>query len=64
MTKNDFRKIQEHLQKLFMNEDIKSTTDTVPTDVKGWISFEHINLRINLEEEFDIKFNVSDVIKI
>ena len=58
------KKIEKNVRALFMDETIVVTMEMVSSDVEGWDSFEHVNLLINLEEEFNIKFNINDVIKI
>lgn len=65
MTKETIlKKIEKNVRELFMDDSINVTMETVSTDVEGWDSFEHINLLVNLEEEFGIKFEMEEVIKI
>jgi len=37
------------------------TIDTVPEDVKGWDSMGHVTLASSLEQEFDLVFDVQEL---
>lgn len=45
----------------FDNESIVLTEETTADDVEEWDSLEHINLIVAVEEEFGIKFTMSEV---
>lgn len=54
-------RIRRVIQELFMDDSIEVTRDTVSADVKGWDSFEHINLLVSIEYEFNIRFDMAAV---
>lgn len=58
--------IMSQLQKVFAevfdDEDIVITEATVADDVDGWDSLTHITLIAEVEECFDMKFAMKDVI--
>ena len=58
----------EHLDKLtsifkilFNLADLELTDDLSAKDVPGWDSFNHVNLIINIEEEFGVQFTNDEV---
>jgi|TARA_B100001964_G_C13945395_1_gene470880 acyl carrier protein len=58
----------EHLDKLtsifkilFNLPDLELTDDLSAKDVPGWDSFNHVNLIINIEEEFGVQFTNDEV---
>lgn len=55
-------KLQEIIRDVFDDEDIVITADTVASDVDGWDSLMHITLIGTVEDEFDIKFAMKDVV--
>lgn len=66
-------KIQNIFREVFENPELKIFPKMTAKDVKGWDSFNHINLIVALENAFDISFtteemasmgNVGDLIKI
>jgi acyl carrier protein len=54
-------RIQQNIRELFMDESIIVTRDTVFSHVEGWDSFEHINLLVSIEHEFNVRFVMSEV---
>lgn len=54
-------RIRGTIQELFMDDSIEVTRDTVSADVEGWDSFEHINLLVSIEYEFNIRFDMAAV---
>ena len=46
---------------LFNLPDFELTDDLSAKDVPGWDSFNHVNLIINIEEEFGIQFTNDEV---
>ena len=46
---------------LFNRPDLELTDNLSAKDVPGWDSFNHVNLIINIEEEFGIKFTNDEV---
>ena len=55
-------KVNEVIQDVFDDEDIEVTEATVASDVDGWDSLMHITLIGTIEDEFDIKFAMKDVV--
>ncbi|SDB38535.1 acyl carrier protein [Pseudobutyrivibrio sp. YE44] len=55
-------KVNEIIQEVFDDEDIQVTDATVASDVDGWDSLMHITLIGTIEDEFDIKFAMKDVV--
>ena len=47
---------------VFDNEDIVVTDVTTAGDIEGWASLMHISLISAVEDEFDIKFNMKEVV--
>ena len=54
--------VNEVIQDVFDDEDIVVTEETVASDVDGWDSLMHITLIGTIEDEFDIKFAMKDVV--
>lgn len=54
-------RIRGTIRELFMDDSIEVTRDTVSADVEGWDSFEHINLLVSIEYEFNIRFDMAAV---
>ena len=54
-------RIRGAIRELFMDDSIEVTRDTVSADVEGWDSFEHINLLVSIEYEFNIRFDMAAV---
>ncbi|MCR5640548.1 MAG: acyl carrier protein [Lachnospiraceae bacterium] len=56
----------ERLHKVFWDilddDTIELTDETVADDVDGWDSFEHINLIVGVEEEFNMKIPMGKVV--
>lgn len=48
--------------RVFEDERIEIKNETTAQDVPGWDSLAHIDLIIQIEEEFDIKFITKDII--
>ena len=63
MNRNEvLEKINEIIRDVFDDEDIVVTETTVASDVDGWDSLMHITLIGTIEDEFDIKFAMKDVV--
>ena len=58
--------ILEKLNRLFIDffddENIAVTDETVASDIDGWDSFEHINLMVAVQDEFDIEIPMGKII--
>lgn len=48
-------------RRVFDDENLKIEDATTAQDVPGWDSLTHINLIIEIEEEFGLKFTVDDI---
>lgn len=57
-----FEKLNEVFRDVFEDDDITVDDSTTSADVDGWDSLEHINLINAIEQEFDIKFNMGQIV--
>lgn len=57
-----FEKLNEIFREVFEDDDIVVTEATSAADIEDWDSLTHITLISSVEEEFDIKFAMKDVI--
>ena len=48
-------------RRVFENDDIHITNEMTAQDVAEWDSLAHINLIVEIEEEFGLKFTVDDI---
>lgn len=63
MTREEvFNTLTEVFQDVFDDEDITINDETVADDIDGWDSLMHITLIATVEDEFDIKFAMKDVV--
>lgn len=63
MTREDvFIKLNEIFQEVFDDESIEVNETTNSEDIEDWDSLEHINLVAAIEQEFDIKFTMAQVV--
>ena len=63
MTREEvFAKLNEVFRDVFDDEDIVVTDETTAADIEDWDSLEHINLINAVEQEFDIKFNMGQIV--
>ena len=62
MTKQEiFEKLNEIFSDVF-DEDITVTADTTSADIEEWDSLTHITLISEVEDTFDMKFSMKDVL--
>lgn len=62
MTRSEvFEKLNEVFQDVFDTENIHVTDATTANDVKDWDSLTHITLISEVEDAFDIHFEMKDV---
>lgn len=58
--------VYERLNKVFRevldDDSVELRDETVADDVDGWDSFEHINLIVGVEEEFNFKIPMGKVV--
>ena len=57
-----FEKLNEVFRDVFFFFLITVEDSTTAADVDGWDSLEHINLINAIEQEFDIKFNMGQIV--
>lgn len=57
-----FERLNEVFRDVFDDDTITVAEDTTAADVDGWDSLMHITLISAVEDEFDIKFNMKDVV--
>ena len=57
--------IQERVQRIFRDvltrPDLTIVAESTPQSVPGWDSFNHVNLIIAIEEEFEIVFTTREI---
>lgn len=58
-----YEKLVPVFRDVFDDDSITVNDKTVSTDIEGWDSLTHITLISAVEDEFDIKFNMKDVVK-
>ena len=56
-----YQRINEVFQDVFDDDTITVNADTTADDIEDWDSLEHINLVVAIEEEFGMKFKMSEV---
>lgn len=62
MTKNElFTRLDDVFQDVFDDDTIHVNEDTTADDIEDWDSLEHITLIDAVEEEFGMKFKMSEV---
>ena len=54
-------KLSDIFKVLFNRPDLELNDNLTAKDVPGWDSFNHVNLIINIEEEFGIRFSNDEV---
>ena len=57
-------RVQEIFREVFDNQNITITENTSPEEIEDWDSFNHVKLILSLEEAFDIKFDVEEVLEL
>ena len=63
MTREEvYVRLNEVFQEVFDDEDIEVRDETTSDDIEDWDSLEHINLVAAIEQEFDIKFTMAQVV--
>ena len=54
-------KLANSFHRVFENDSIVLTDEMTAKDVEGWDSLAHINLIMDVEEEFGLRFTVDDI---
>ena len=63
MTRDEvFERLNTVFREVFDDDDIVVGEETNSDDIEDWDSLEHINLVNAVEQEFDIKFTMAQVI--
>ena len=58
---DQLEKLSNVFRVLFNLPDIELNDNLTAKDISGWDSFNHVNLIINIEEEFNARFSNSEV---
>jgi acyl carrier protein len=56
-----FKKMNKIFRDVFDDNDIVLSDKTTAANIEGWDSMEHINLVLQIEEEFNLRFNMKDI---
>ena len=63
MTREEvFEKLNEVFRDVFEDDDITVNDATTAADIEDWDSLEHINLVNAIEQEFEIKFSMGEIV--
>ncbi len=63
MTREEiFGELNEVFRDVFDDESITVTDETTADDIEDWDSLEHINLLAAVEQQFDVKFNMGQIV--
>ena len=63
MQRNEvFERLNKVFREVFDDETITLNENTTAGDIDGWDSLTHINVIFAVQEEFDIKLSVKDII--
>lgn len=63
MTREEvYERLNEVFREVFDDESIEVCDKTTSDDIEDWDSLEHINLVDAVEQEFDIKFTMAQVV--
>lgn len=55
------QKVAASISSILDQPDLVITMRTTAEDVVGWDSFNHVNIVVAIESQFDIKFNAAEV---
>ena len=61
LNSDQFDKLSDIFKVLFNRPDLELNDNLTAIDVPGWDSFNHVNLIINIEEEFGVRFSNDEV---
>ncbi len=65
MTRDEvFEGLNEVFQDVFDDDTIEVHEETTADDIEDWDSFEHINLIVAIEKQFQVKFKMGEVSKL
>lgn len=57
------KKVNEVFQDVFYDTSLEVNDETTAADIDEWDSLTHITLIAAIEDEFDIKFDMTEVVK-
>lgn len=57
-----YERLNKVFRDVFDDENIILNDNTTSNDIEDWDSLEHINLIVSVEQEFNMKFNMNEVI--
>ena len=64
MTREEvYESLTEIFRDVFDDDEITLNDETTADDIEEWDSLEHINLVVEIENEFSIKFNMGEINK-
>ncbi len=64
MERNEIKeKLQGVLRDVFDEEELEITDETTSEDVEEWDSLTHVQLIVEVEKTFGVKFSTTEVIK-
>jgi acyl carrier protein len=61
LQEHDEKKLTDIFRDLFNNPDLILTDELTAAHVPGWDSFNHVNLVMAVEEEFNARFSTSEI---
>ena len=56
-----YERLNNVFRDVFDDDSIVVTPDTTSNDIEDWDSLEHINLVVEVEQEFGVKFSMNEV---
>jgi acyl carrier protein len=54
-------KLNKTFQEVFNDDDIQLTDNTTAADIEQWDSLTNVRLLIQIEQDFNISFNISEI---
>lgn len=57
-----YETLNQVFQEVFDDDGIQVNDDTTAADIDGWDSLTHITLIDAVEDEFDVRFDMNDVV--
>ena len=61
MNEEYFSKVQDIFIDVFDDEELRITSSTNSEDIEEWDSLNHINLVLNIEKNFNIRFKIGEI---
>ena len=57
------KKVNDIFKDIFDDKNLVITDESTANDIEAWDSLTHITLISTIEEEFDIRFEMADIVK-